>query len=195
MKNIYILLTRSQTILSRLIHLATNDTYTHASIAWDDELTTLCSFARRHSSLPLPAGLVREELCGGYYDLHRYMPCALLRLSVDDETHRLLREQIEKMLSDAARYRYSVAGLLCCRAGRELERDGRCFCSQFVAGILENCGAVALPKAPSLMRPEDLLHLPGIQIVHTGRLCDLTHPSLADVCAGNVVLTPALGIA
>ena len=41
MKNIYILLTRSRTILSRLIHLATNDTYTHASIAWDDELTTL----------------------------------------------------------------------------------------------------------------------------------------------------------
>ena len=56
MKNIYILLTRSRTILSRLIHLATNDTYTHASIAWDDELTTLCSFARRHTSLPLPAG-------------------------------------------------------------------------------------------------------------------------------------------
>ena len=195
MKNIYILLTRSRTIVSRLVHLSTGDTYTHASIAWDDALTTLCSFARRHTALPLPAGLMREDLCGGYYDLHRYMPCALLRLSVDDETHRLLREQIEKMLSDAARYRYSVAGLLCCRSGRELERDGRCFCSQFVAGMLEKCGAAVLDKAPSLMRPEDLLHLPGIQIVHTGRLCDLMHASLPDVCAGSAVLNPALGIA
>ena len=195
MKNIYILLTRSRTIVSRLVHLSTGDTYTHASIAWDDQLTTLCSFARRHTSLPLPAGLVREELCGGYYDLHRYMPCALLRLRVNDETHRLLRQQIEEMLADAARYRYSVAGLLCCRAGREMERDGRCFCSQFVAEMLEKCGAVTLPKAPSLMRPEDLLDLPGIQRVHTGRLCDLTHPSLTDVCAGNLVLDPALGIA
>ena len=194
MKNIYILLTRSQTILSRLVHLSTGDAYTHASIAWDDELTTLCSFARRHSSLPLPAGLVHEELCGGYYDLHRYMPCALLRLSVADETHRLLRERIEEMFTDAARYRYSVAGLLCCRAGRALERDGRCFCSQFVAGMLENCGAVVLPKAPSLMRPEDLLHLPGIQLVHSGRLCDLTHASLPSLCTGNLSLTPALGI-
>ena len=195
MKNIYILLTRSQTILSRLVHLSTGDAYTHASIAWDDELTTLCSFARRYPSLPLPAGLVREELCGGYYDLHRYMPCALLRLSVADETHRLLRERIEEMFTDAARYRYSVAGLLCCRAGRELERDGRCFCSQFVAGMLEKCGAAALDKPASLMRPEDLLHLPGIQIVHTGRLCDLTHPSLPKLCTGNLSLTPALGIA
>ena len=194
MKNIYILLTRSQTILSRLIHLATNDTYTHASIAWDDELTTLCSLARRHSSLPLPAGLVREELCGGYYDLHRYMPCALLRLSVEDETHRRLREEIEEMFSDAARYRDSIAGLLYCRAGRELERDGRCFCSQFVAGMLENCGAVVLPKAPSLMRPEDLLDLPGVRVVHSGRLCDLTHPSLPNLCTGNLSLTPAPGI-
>ena len=51
MKNIYILLTRSQTIVSRLVHLSTGDTYTHASIAWDDELTTLCGFARRYSAL------------------------------------------------------------------------------------------------------------------------------------------------
>ena len=195
MKNIYILLTRSQTILSRLVHLSTGDSYTHASIAWDDELTTLCSFARRYTALPLPAGLVREELCGGYYGLHRYMPCALLRLRVDDETHLLLREQIEEMFTDAARYRYSVAGLLCCRAGRPRERDGRCFCSQFVAGMLERCGAVALPKAPSLMRPEDLLDLPGIQILHSGRLCDLMHPSLPDLCAGSIALTPAPGIA
>ena len=152
MKNIYILLTRSQTIVSRLVHLSTGDTYTHASIAWDDELTTLCSFARRHTALPLPAGLVREELCGGYYDLHRYMPCALLRLPVEDETHRLLRRQIEEMFTDAAHYRYSIAGLLRCRAGREVERDGRFFCSQFVAGMLEKCGAVTLPKPASLMR-------------------------------------------
>ena len=194
MKNIYILLTRSQTIVSRLVHLSTGDTYTHASIAWDDELTTLCSFARRHTALPLPAGLVREELCGGYYDLHRYMPCALLRLPVEDETHRLLRQQIEEMFTDAARYRYSVAGLLCCRAGRELERDGRCFCSQFVAGMLERCGAVTLPKPASLMRPEDLLDLPGVRVVHIGRLCDLTHPALPNLCTGNLSLAPALGI-
>ena len=195
MKNIYILLTRSQTIVSRLVRLSTGDFYTHASIAWDDELATLCSFARRYAALPLPAGLVREELCGGYYGLHRYLPCALLRLRVDDETHRLLRKQIEDMFKDAARYRYSIAGLLCCRAGREIERDGRCFCSQFVAGMLEKCGAAVLDKAPSLMRPEDLLRLPGIQIVHTGRLCDLMHASLPDVCAGNLALDPALGIA
>ena len=194
MKNIYILLTRSQTIVSRLVHLSTGDTYTHASIAWDDELTTLCSFARRYSALPLPAGLVREALCGGYYDLHRYMPCALLRLRVDDAAHRLLRQQIEEMLADAARYRYSIVGLLYCHVGRAHERNGRCFCSQFVAEMLERCGAVALDKPASLMRPEDLLHLPGIQLVHTGRLCDLMHPTLPNVCTGNLSLTPASGI-
>ena len=195
MNNIYILLTRSRTIVSRLVHLSTGDTYTHASIAWDDDLTTLCSFAHRYTALPLPAGLVREELCGGYYGLHRYMPCALLRLRVDDAAHRLLRQQIEEMLADAARYRYSVAGLLSCRAGREIEREGRFFCSQFVAGMLEKCGAVALPKPASLMRPEDLLDLPEIRAVHIGRLCDLMHPTLAEVCSGNLSLTPAPGIA
>ena len=122
------------------------------------------------------------------------MPCARRRLLVEDETPRLLRQQIEEMFTDAAHYRYSVAGLLCCRAGREVERDGRFFCSQFVAGMLEKCGAVTLSKPASLMRPEDLLDLPGIQIVHAGRLCDLMHATLPELCAGRIALEPALGI-
>lgn len=38
MKTIYILLTRSTTILSRLVHFVTEDTYTHAALAFDEEL-------------------------------------------------------------------------------------------------------------------------------------------------------------
>lgn len=184
MKNIYILLTRSQSIASRLVRLATGDSYTHASIAWDDALETLCSFARRHASLPLPVGLVRENLQGGFYDLHRFMPCALLRLPVPDRVHRLLCLQVETMLADAPHYRYSFGGLIRCRAGRESAPSRRYFCSQFVAEVLQNSGAVVLDKAPSLMRPQDLLQLPGASVVHVGRLSDLMHPSLPDICAG-----------
>ena len=43
MKTIYILLTRSTTILSRLVHFVTEDTYTHAALAFDEELKTLYS--------------------------------------------------------------------------------------------------------------------------------------------------------
>ena len=43
---IYILLTRSGTLLSGAISLFTGDSYTHVSLAFDPELRSLCSFAR-----------------------------------------------------------------------------------------------------------------------------------------------------
>lgn len=39
MKTIYILLTRSGTLLSKLVYAATGSSYTHASMAFDAELS------------------------------------------------------------------------------------------------------------------------------------------------------------
>ena len=79
---IYILLTRSGTLLSGAISLFTGDSYTHVSLAFDPELRSLCSFARRNAAFPLPAGLVREDLHEGYFCRHAEMPCALYALPV-----------------------------------------------------------------------------------------------------------------
>ena len=67
MKNVYVLLTRAQTATSALIHLATGDLYTHVSLAYDDSLESLCSFARLYYPLPLPGGLIREEIRKGHF--------------------------------------------------------------------------------------------------------------------------------
>lgn len=55
MRMIYLLLCKTNTLLSRLIHIATHDEYTHVSISLDADLTELYSFARLQSYFPLPA--------------------------------------------------------------------------------------------------------------------------------------------
>ena len=60
MKTIYILLTRSGTLLSNVVHLLTRDTYTHASISFDHELQPLYSSARKNGVTMFPAGPCRE---------------------------------------------------------------------------------------------------------------------------------------
>ena len=60
-RTIYILLTRSGTWFSRLIHFATQDRYTHASIGLDGPDGPFYSFARKYRHLALPAGLVEEQ--------------------------------------------------------------------------------------------------------------------------------------
>ena len=49
MKSIYILLTRSTTILSRLVYLITRDKYTHVSISFEKDLQPLYSSGRKNT--------------------------------------------------------------------------------------------------------------------------------------------------
>ena len=62
---VYILLTRSGTWFSRLIHLATRDDYTHASIGLDGPQGPFYSFGRKYEYFALPAGLVEEQVTPG----------------------------------------------------------------------------------------------------------------------------------
>ena len=66
-QTVYTLLTRSGTWFSRLIHLATQDRYTHASIGLDSPQGPFYSFTRKYEHFALLAGLVEEQVgprCG-----------------------------------------------------------------------------------------------------------------------------------
>ena len=117
MKNVYVLLTRAQTATSALIHLATGDLYTHVSLAYDDSLESLCSFARLYYPLPFPGGLIREEIRKGHFSHFKNVHCVLLSLPVTDEVHRNIKNCVQAMVRDRGNYRYSYLGAAFCRAG------------------------------------------------------------------------------
>ena len=64
MSYIYIILTRSNTVYSRLIHAVTGDKYTHVSLGLGDGASELYSFSRKRAHLPLPSPIVREDVPG-----------------------------------------------------------------------------------------------------------------------------------
>ena len=163
---IHILLTRSGTWFSRLIHFATRDSYTHASIGLDGPSGSFYSFARKYRRFALPAGLVEEQVTV----YRRAVPCCLYELKVSEETYFRLRRQLRSMYAQREEYRYSVLGVFACYFNLSLQRRHHFFCSQFVAGLLEECGAVELPKPPTLLRPADLCLLKDLHPVHQGPL-------------------------
>lgn len=162
--SIYILLTRSGTWFSRLIHLS--DCYTHASIGLDGPSGPFYSFARRYEHFALPAGLVEER--PGVRN--RQIPCCLYELKVSDPVYRRLRRQLSGMYRQRERYHYNLLGALSCYFNHPLRRKNHYFCSQFVATLLEECGAVELWKNPDLVRPADFCRLSALQAVHQGPL-------------------------
>lgn len=170
MKSIYVLLTRSESLLSKAIQLVTDDPYTHVSIAFNRCLSPLYSFARKYAAVPLPAGLVMEHLHTGFFARHRDMPCALLELQVEEAVYNSARQKVEQMTQQSKLYQYSVVGLLLCQLAIPHERQRHFFCSQFVGEILQQSGAVTLPKPAPLMRPTDYDLMPGFFCLFRGRL-------------------------
>lgn len=59
-KKIYLLLTDTGTLFSKLIKCYTKKPYNHASIAFDGELSTVYSFGRKKPKNPFCADLFRK---------------------------------------------------------------------------------------------------------------------------------------
>lgn len=173
LKNIYIILTRSNTILSAAIAASTGEPYTHASIAFGDDFTKMYSFARVYSRFPLPAGLKEENLFRGFYKKRSSMPCALLSLSVDDKAYYAAKSHVYDMMCRRREYGYNLLGLFLCRMRISRESKRHFFCSQFVSKIISEYCSVKLPKAPSLMHPSDFLDMPELERIYIGEFGDV----------------------
>lgn len=167
-KSIYLLLTRSETSISKLIHFATSDTYTHVMISFDGDFSNWYSFSRKYRHFPLPAGLKKEALHWMFT-----APCALFRLPVTQEIWESAKGIVEAMFTAEEKYRYNVVGLPLCWAGIEYSRENHYFCSEFVGTVLVKSGAASLPKPPSLMRPSDYEKLKQTERLFTGNITDL----------------------
>ena len=172
MKSIYLILTRSTSVASTLIGHCTDEPYTHVSIAFAPDSRVMYSFARRYAHFPLPAGLVEEHMDGGFYRIQGNIPCAVLRLDVENTIYYRARAHVDAMLVRRREYRYSILGLLMCRMGIPLEIPGYYFCSQFVAEVLEEICGVRLPRPASLMHPADYLEMDCFRCEFCGGLQD-----------------------
>lgn len=170
MKSIYILLTKSDTYISKIIQLTTADAYTHASVSFEKGLQPLYSFSRKHVNIPLPAGLRHEPLHIGFFQKYNDIPCALYELRVSDAVYNAAKREVEQMMQDASFYRFSVLGLLLCRLNIPFHRRRYFFCSEFVSEVLHRSNALCLPKDTSLMRPNDYTDIPELFCRFRGKL-------------------------
>lgn len=84
MKSIYIVLTKTNTALSRVIGVVTSDPYTHASISMDKKLDSLYTFSRLQPEKPLPAGFTIESPYTGYMRLHPDTACEVYEMKISN---------------------------------------------------------------------------------------------------------------
>lgn len=174
MKTIYVLLSRTGTAYSRLIHRATGDVFTHAALALDAHLDEMYSFCRRYARLPWPAGFEREHLRSGVYGSHPDAPCAVYAVHLADADFERLRAGLRGRMAEKWAHGYNLLGALACGAGRmHVSAHGRMFCSEFVANALNDSGAAALKRPAAQYHPDELAALPELKCVYRGNIGQL----------------------
>lgn len=170
---LYIVLVRSPSIVSHLIHLVTRDKYTHAALALDKDLQEMYSFARKYSYNPFVGRFKHERLDEGLYRRAERLPGVVLELEVSPEQYRKAQGIIQEFIFNSSRYKYNCRGLLYGLLNKPTRRDDRFLCSQFVYHVLHSCGLADFGLPENLVKPVDFLNLP-VRVVYEGDLKKLT---------------------
>ena len=185
LKQIYILLSKTQTLPSRLIHRMTGGSFTHASLALTPQTDRFYSYARKTLNNPLNAGLIVEDIHALVFAKYPDCHCSLYAIEVSDEGYEKIKRLLALYLKNRKKAKYNFMGVLPLRLGIRLQRRWRLVCSQFVAIALQESGEITLPKDPYLMLPNDFPAIKGARKIYDGVLKDCNFKEAQVVGCGS----------
>jgi len=169
-RSIYILLTNTGTLFTKMIQGYTKAPYNHASISFDRELCELYSFGRKHPNNPLNGGFVKEDLKTGTFSKYPNTTCVIYELQVSEREIVKMKRVLHIFIRSHRKYLYNILGIIGIAMKEPVEFSNSYFCSQFVAEILERSGIKLWDKLPALVTPDDFRKSERLELIYEGKL-------------------------
>ncbi len=168
MQKIYLVLSQSDSLISKLLKFFTKDEYNHISISLDKNLNEMYSFARLKPKNPLKGGFVTENFNKGMYKLFPNTKLKVYEKEIDDEKFQNLENIISIFLQNKEKYHYNIKGLMVAKFNKDLERDNYLYCSQFVRKCLVESKIINANELPKVVKPIDFLNIKDIRLTYKG---------------------------
>lgn len=169
-ETIYLMLSYTGTILSRIVKVCTQREYSHVSLALDLKFDSLYSFGRIYPRNPFIGGFIKEEIDKGTYKLFKDTKCSIYSLKVTEEQYEKLKEVIKVFKKEQELYKFNVVGLIGALVNRPINREYHYFCSQFVGKALLDAGIYDFKKDIGLIKPIEFKNVPGLVLEYEGKL-------------------------
>lgn len=170
MKQIYIVLTHTGTILSRMIRSYTKDEFSHCSISLDWELKEMYSFGRLNPYNPFWGGFVQEGIDWGTFKRFQGTWANIYSLEVEDEQYERIRGMIHYIKITKSLHNFNVLGLFAVGFHKRIHSEHAFYCAEFVKYVLEQSGIET--NLPELIRPESFKELLNTKLIYHGKLKD-----------------------
>lgn len=171
-RSVFILLTNTGTLFTKLIQSYTRAPYNHASISFDRELSELYSFGRKNPNNPLNGGFVKEDIKTGTFSKYPDTTCVIYELKVSDREVEKMKRVLRIFIRQHKKFLYNILGVIGIAIKEPVEFSNSYFCSQFVAEILERSGIKLWNKLPALVTPDDFRKCDRLQLIYEGKLRD-----------------------
>lgn len=168
-KKIYIILTHTGTVLSRLVKIYTHKEYSHVSIALDSNLNKMYSFGRLNAYNPFIGGFVHEGLDHGTFKRFKKTKTKIYALEIDEEQYKKLEEIIEYIKLRKDSYSFNFLGLVAVSLKIRIRRKRSFYCAEFLKYLFEQTRISYLPE---IVKPEDFEKINGIKEVYKGFLLE-----------------------
>lgn len=146
MKKISVLLTQYSDWLSCLIFLISGLGYTHISLALEEDDNRFYSFNYRGFCIET----VEKHRRRGVYKSLTY------QIEIPESVYSDIKMRIQDFEQQKTKFYYTKAGVFCAVFQIPFKRKYGYICSQFVAELLSETGAINLHKANNLYLPNQL---------------------------------------
>ena len=171
-KKIYIVVSQTGSMLSRIIKIVTSCDYSHSSISTCEDLREMYSFGRKHAYNPFIGGFVSESVYYGTMKRFKNTRSIIVSLEVDEETYEQIEERLHDMYSQKENYNYDILGLFLASMHINYVRKNKYYCSEFVRDVLVRSQVDGYEELKAICHPMDFIGLPNAEVIYAGRLND-----------------------
>ena len=184
MKNVYIVLTHTGTILSKIIKSYTKDEFSHVSISLDINLDEMYSFGRLNPYIAFIGGFVHEEINKGTFKRFYKTKTKIYSLPVTDDQYNIIQKSIEEIRN--ANYKFNIIGLIAVGFDKRINAKRSFYCAEFVKYLLSKAGIET--NLPEIVKPEHFKNINGIKEIYSGLLKNYNKENITKMIASNIFM-------
>lgn len=169
-RKIYIVLTYTGTIVSKIVKFYTKKEFSHVSISLDENLNEMYSFGRLNAYNPFSGGFVHEGINTGTFKRFKNTKTAVYALELTVEQYNKIKRIIKKMEKEKTLYKFNRLGLFAIAVNYKYQKENRFYCAEFVKYLFDNAGIEM--NIPELVKPMDFVLQDEMTLTYEGMLRD-----------------------
>ena len=167
-RKIYIVLTYTGTILSKIIKIYTKAEYSHVSISLDKRLNKMYSFGRLNPYNPFIGGFIHEGINRGTFKRFKKTKTEIYYIEVTNEQYNKIKQIIKEIKKHKSDYKFNTIGLFLAGINYKYTKANSFYCAEFVKYLIDEANLKL--NLPAIIKLIDFKKYNNLELLYRGVL-------------------------